>query len=57
MEVDGVVAHGAGETHAPLSTLVTVSRVQQGAHGHNFVVDVTWTQITQSLVGCSDTLT
>lgn len=48
MEVDGVVAHGAGEARAPLIALFTVSGVQQGAHGHDFVVDVSWTQITQS---------
>ena len=44
VEVDGVVAHGAGETRAPLSTLWTVSGVQQAAHRHDFVVDVSWKQ-------------
>lgn len=42
MEVDGVVAHSAGEAHAPLGILGAVSCVQQGAHRHNFVVDVSW---------------
>lgn len=40
MEVDGVIAHSAGETHAPLGTLGTVSWVQQVAHRHNLMVNV-----------------
>lgn len=42
MEVDGLVADGAGEARTPLGTLGAVIKVQQGAHRHNFVVDVSW---------------
>lgn len=41
VEVDSVVAHSAGEVaNAPLGTLGAVRRVEQGAHRHNFMVDV-----------------
>lgn len=50
VEIDGVVAHGAGESHAPLVALGTVSRVEQVAHRHDFMVDVPWKrQLTRKL--------
>lgn len=42
MKVNGLVAHDAGESHAPLGAVGAVGRVQQAALGHDFVVDGPW---------------
>lgn len=39
MKVDGVVAHDAGESYAPLGAVGAVGGVQQTTFGHDFVVD------------------
>lgn len=42
MKVNGVVAHDAGESHAPLGAVGAVGGVQKAALGHDFVVDGPW---------------